>query len=166
MNSGKIFEKNFKASIPQDVFYYRLRDSTASFYGGGDGSNIRFQTPNACDAILFGNRTLFLCELKSHGGKSLPFNCVRQNQIEQLTKAAKFPFIIPALVIFFPDVERCFAVEINAWNNLVDASKKKSANIAEIAQAGFEVGVTKLKVNYKYDVASMVKDLTEDFNGR
>ena len=36
MNSGKIFEKNFKASIPSGVFYYRLRDSTASFYGGGD----------------------------------------------------------------------------------------------------------------------------------
>ena len=162
MNSGKIFEKNFKASIPQDVFYYRLRDSTASFYGGGDGSNIRFQAQNMCDCVLFGNRTLFLCELKSHNGKSIPFSCVRENQIEQLTKAAKFPFIIPALVIFFPDVEKCWAVHINDWNNLVDASKKKSANIAEIAQAGFEVGVTKLKVNFKYDVQTMMKDLSED----
>lgn len=162
MNSGKIFERNFKASIPPDVFYYRLRDSTASFYGGGDGSNIRFQAQNMCDNILFGNRTLFLCELKSHNGKSIPFNCVRENQIEQLTKAAKFPFIIPALVIFFPDVERCFAVEINDWNNLVDASKKKSANIAEIAEIGYEVRVTKLKVNFKYDIQNMIKDLSED----
>jgi Recombination protein U. len=162
VNSGKIFERNFKASIPPDVFYYRLRDSTASFYGGGDGSNIRFQAQNMCDNILFGNRTLFLCELKSHNGKSIPFNCVRENQIEQLTKAAKFPFIIPALVIFFPDVERCFAVEINDWNNLVDASKKKSANIAEIAEIGYEVRVTKLKVNFKYDIQNMIKDLSED----
>lgn len=165
MNSGKIFERNFKASIPSDVFYYRLRDSTASFYGGGDGSNIRFQAQNMCDNILFGNRTLFLCELKSHNGKSVPFNCVRQNQIDQLTASAKFPFIIPVLVIFFPDVERCFAVHINDWNNLVDASTKKSANVAEIAQAGFEVGVTKLKVNFKYDVAKMMNDLSEDLNG-
>lgn len=119
-----------------------------------------------CDCFLFGNRTLFLCELKSHNGKSIPFNCVRENQIEQLTAAEKFPFIIPVLVIFFPDVERCFAVEIEDWNNLMDASKKKSANISEIALAGYEVGVTKLKVNYKYDVANMVKDLTEDSNGR
>lgn len=111
------------------------------------------------DCIIFGNRTLFICELKSHQGKSIPFNCIRENQIEQLTEAAKFPFIIPALVIFFPDVESCFAVEINDWNNLVDASKKKSANIAEIEQAGFEVGVTKLKVNYKYDVDGMMKKL-------
>ena len=162
MNSGKIFEQNFKASIPPGVFYYRLRDSTASFYGGGDGSNIRFQTPNMADCIIFGNRTLFICELKSHQGKSIPFSCVRENQIEQLTKAAKFPFIIPALVIFFPDVEKCWAVHIDDWNNLVDASKKKSANIAEIAQAGFEVGVTKLKVNFKYDVQTMMKDLSED----
>jgi recombination protein U len=166
MNSGKIFEKNFKASIPQDVFYYRLRDSTASFYGGGDGSNIRFQQSNMCDCILFGNQTLFLCELKSHKGKSIPFNCIRKNQIEQLTAAAKFPFIIPALVIFFPDVERCFSVHINDWNNLVDASKKKSANIAEIEQAGFEVRTRKLKTNFRYDVAKMIDDLMGDLNDK
>ena len=115
-----------------------------------------------CDCILFGNQTLFLCELKSHKGKSIPFSCIRENQIEQLTAAAKFPFIIPALVIFFPDCEKCFAVHINDWNNLVDASTKKSANIAEIALAGYEVGVTKLKVNYKYDVQTMMKNLSED----
>lgn len=119
-----------------------------------------------CDCVLFGNRTLYLCELKSHQGKSIPFNCIRENQIEQLTAAAKFPFIIPALVIFFPECERCFAVEINDWNNLVDASKKKSANISEIALAGYGVGVTKLKVNYRYDVAKMMDDLMEDSNGR
>jgi recombination protein U len=166
MNSGKIFEKNFKASIPQDVFYYRLRDSTASFYGGGDGSNIRFQQSNMADCIIFGNRTLFICELKSHKGKSIPFNCIRKNQIEQLTAAAKFPFIIPALVIFFPDVERCFSVHINDWNNLVDASKKKSANIAEIEQAGFEVRTRKLKTNFRYDVAKMIDDLMGDLNDK
>ena len=159
MNSGKIFEQNFKASIPPDVFYYRLRDSPATF---GNGEQTRFSTSNMCDCILFGNRTLYLCELKSHQGKSIPFNCIRENQIEQLTAAAKFPFIIPALVIFFPDCEKCFAVHINDWNNLVDASKKKSANIAEIEQAGFEIGVTKLKVNYKYDIQTMMKDLSED----
>ncbi|HBT65921.1 MAG TPA: hypothetical protein DEB10_14775 [Ruminococcaceae bacterium] len=166
MNSGKIFEKNFKASIPPDVFYYRLRDSTASFYGGGDGSNIRFQQSNMADCIIFGNRTLFICELKSHKGKSIPFSCIRENQIEQLTAAAKFPFIIPALVIFFPDVERCFSVHINDWNNLVDASKKKSANIAEIEQAGFEVRTRKLKTNFRYDVAKMIDDLMGDLNDK
>ena len=118
------------------------------------------------DCIIFGNRTLFICELKSHKGKSIPFNCIRKNQIEQLTAAAKFPFIIPALVIFFPDVERCFSVHINDWNNLVDASKKKSANIAEIEQAGFEVRTRKLKTNFRYDVAKMIDDLMGDLNDK
>lgn len=115
-----------------------------------------------CDCVLFGNRTLFLCELKSHKGKSIPFSCIRENQIEQLTAASKFPSIVSALVIFFPECERCFAVHINDWNNLVDASKKKSANITEIAQAGFEVEVKKLKVNYRFDVQGMMNDLMED----
>lgn len=163
MNAGKKFELNFKNSIPANLFYYRFRDSPASF---GNGTQTRFSTSNMCDCMLFGNRTLYLCELKSHQGKSIPFNCIRENQIEQLTAAAKFPFIIPALVIFFPECEKCFAVHINDWNNLVDSSAKKSANISEIALAGYEVGVTKLKVNYRYDVAKMMDDLMEDSNGR
>jgi len=51
---------------------------------------------------------------------------------------------------------------ITSTNNLVDASKKKSANITEIAQAGFEVEVKKLKVNYRFDVQGMMNDLMED----
>lgn len=48
---------------------------------------------------------------------------------------------------------------VMAFCNLVDASKKKSANIAEIAQAGFEVGVRKLKTNFRYDLQTMMKKL-------
>lgn len=51
---------------------------------------------------------------------------------------------------------------ITSTNNLVDASKKKSANIAEIEQAGFEVRTRKLKVNYRFDVQGMMNDLMED----
>lgn len=159
LNSGKRFERDFRASIPPNVWYYRFRDSPASF---GQGTQTRFATSNICDCILFGNSKLFLCELKSHQGKSLPFSCVRPNQIEQMQKAAKFSCIIPTLVVFFPDVERCFAVHIDDWNNLVDASKKKSANIAEIEQAGYEVGVIKLRTNYRLDVQNMMKKLLED----
>ena len=162
MNSGKKFEQDFRKSIPENIWYYRLRDSPASF---GQGTQTRFATSNICDCILFGNSTLFLCELKSHKGKSLPFNCVRQNQIEQMQKAAKFDCIIPALVIFFPDVERCFAIHIYDFVNLVDASKKKSANVSEFAENGFEIGVTKLKTHYRYDVEKMMRDLKEDLYG-
>jgi hypothetical protein len=48
----------------------------------------------------------------------------------------------------------------------VDASKKKSANVAEIAQAGFEVRARKLKTNFRYDVAKMMNDLMGDLNDK
>ena len=55
---------------------------------------------------------------------------------------------------------------ITSTNNLVDASKKKSANIAEIEQAGFEVRTRKLKTNFRYDVAKMIDDLMGDLNDK
>ena len=34
MNEGKKFEQDFRNSMPEDVFYYRLRDGTAAWSGG------------------------------------------------------------------------------------------------------------------------------------
>ena len=38
-NIGKKFEKNWKASMPNDIFYYRLKDQAQSF---GGASKLRF----------------------------------------------------------------------------------------------------------------------------
>ena len=32
-NLGKKFEENFKQSVPNEIFYYRFRDSGSSYYG-------------------------------------------------------------------------------------------------------------------------------------
>lgn len=38
-NIGKKFENNWKASMPNDIFYYRLKDQAQSF---GGASKLRF----------------------------------------------------------------------------------------------------------------------------
>ena len=77
MTSGKRFEKNVKDSIPEEYFYYRFKDGTSS-WGGND--QVRFQARNICDSMLYNGYNLYLLELKSHKGKSLPLSCIRENQ--------------------------------------------------------------------------------------
>ena len=156
INSGKKFEQDFKASVPPNVWYYRFRDGTAN-YSGGTNENVRFQQSNIADCMIFGYEKLFICELKSHKGKSIPFNCIRENQIEQMQKAAKFDGIIPLMIIHFADIERTFSVHINDFCRLMSASEKKSANIAEIESTGIEIAARKLKVNYRYDLEEFLK---------
>lgn len=157
MNNGKKFEQDFKNSVPTNVWYYRFRDGTASFYGGGDGNNIRFQQNNICDCEIFTGSKLLLCELKSHKGKSIPFNCIRENQIKQMSEAGQFGSIIPLLIINFADCERAFAVHISNFKSLMETSPKKSANITEIQEIGQEIVCTKKISHYRYGVDDLLK---------
>lgn len=107
--------------------------------------------------MIFGYGKLFICELKSHKGKSIPFNCIRQNQIEQMQKAAMHKGIICLLIIHFADCERTYAVPIDDFMVMMQGSAKKSANISEIECVGEEITARKLKVNYRYDLDKLLK---------
>lgn len=75
-NIGKTFEQEFKECVPPDYYLYRLKDDTSGFYG----------VSNPCDYILFRSPYLFLVELKTHKGKSIPIAKIRPNQIQGIDK--------------------------------------------------------------------------------
>ena len=74
-NTGKKFEEDIKKSIDDTAFLYRLKDSGGSWQGGNKG---RFTPSNICDFILFKGSKLYLLELKSHKGKSIPYTAIKQ----------------------------------------------------------------------------------------
>ena len=60
-NQGKVFEENFRASLNldnPDLFYYRFKDSPASF-GNQDNDFVRFTNNNICDNMIFYKGYLF-----------------------------------------------------------------------------------------------------------
>ena len=71
-NLGKMFENkfkdNWKTCFPQG-FIYRLPDQMSGY---------RYTSSNLCDFICFNEKILFLIELKSHKGASLPFKNITQ----------------------------------------------------------------------------------------
>jgi len=74
MNAGKQFEKDFKASVLDDQFYLRLKDAG----GWSKSADLRFTPSQLCDCLLFTRGTLYLLELKSHTGRSIPASCLKQ----------------------------------------------------------------------------------------
>lgn len=162
-NLGKVFEQNFRKSIPDSdkIYYYRLKDSASSYYGGNQ--QLRFSQSNIADAFLFHvteyMNYLLILEFKNHKGKSLPINCIRENQLKEMVEASKKMDVIPLLVVFFSDIERCFSLRIEDVNNYIKTSGRKSIPLEYFEQTAIEIEVTKLRTNYKYNIEEWLNNI-------
>lgn len=153
LKSGKKFEKEWRDSIPQDVFFYRFRDGTSAW---GNQDNTRFQQTNMCDCEMFDGYNLYLLELKSHKGKSLPFSAIRKNQLEELVKANTYKNIIAGFVINFTDVGKTFFVWAVDVFDFIRLSERKSIPIDWCDTFGYKIFGQLKKVNYKWDIESFI----------
>lgn len=163
-NQGKIFENNFRLSIPKtpNVFYYRLKDTASSYYGGNEF--LRFSQSNIADAFLlytnkdFGLTHLLILELKNHKGKSLPYNAIRENQLNEMIRANEYTCVVPLIIVFFSDIERCFALHIVKVMKFMQESERKSIPVEYFEQEGTEIEVTKLRTNYRYNIEKFLEE--------
>lgn len=145
-NAGKEFEEDFKKSIPSDVFYLRLKDS-----GGWQKSETtRFSSFNIADCLVFDSENLFVLELKSHQGKSLPFSCIRTKQLEGLRGAGKFKNIIAGIIVNFRDVEQTYFLGSDKLWEYIYEEDRKSIPIDYFRQEGVVIHQVKKKVHYSY----------------
>ena len=160
-NLGKQFEQDFRKSIPinNKIYYYRLKDSNNNW---NRSENIRFSQNNIADAIMFYNGNflsyLFILEFKSHKGKSLPLTCIRDNQLKEMTEASKKIGVRPMLVVFFSDVEKCYALDIEDVNIFIKLCDRKSIPLEYFENNAKEIEVIKLRTNYKYNIEKWLKE--------
>jgi recombination protein U len=159
MNSGKVFEKCFKDSL-KDIFCLRLKDGTSAW---GTQLNTRFQSFNPCDMIVHHMGYLFLLELKSHKGKSIPFNCIREKQLSELCKHSVYEGVLPMIVFNFREHEKTYAVHIKDVEEFIITSKindtRKSFPLAWVDEIGYYIPCKLKKVNYSYDVVSTLNEI-------
>lgn len=156
MKSGKRFENNFKKSVPSNIFFYRFKDGTASW---DKGSLTRFQQKNICDCMLFDGSRLYLFELKSIKGKSIPFSNIRENQLKELSKAQKFKNIIAGIVIEFNELDRAFFIDIKNVIEFMNTSDRKSIPLDYLEIEGIEIEVTKKKVNCNFNIRKLLNEI-------
>jgi len=156
MNAGKSFEVDFIKSVPDEWFKYRLNDSASSWQGG---DNSRFTPSNICDFIVYNNK-LWLLELKSHKGKSIPLSCIRPKQVEGLLKAYK-KGTNAGFIFNFRDVEQTYYVNANHINCFLVSKTRKSIPLSWIEEMGTLIPQMKKRVRYNYNLEFMS---SEEFN--
>lgn len=166
-NTGKVFEEQIKKSIPDDAYYYRLKDSSSSF--SHDGSS-RFTPKNPFDCFVFYKQTLFTLELKTTNATSFSFERsksdkgkkIHYHQIEALTDSSKFNDVISGFLLDFQDSETYF-LEINNFNKFMEESDKLSINESNIIQYnGIKIEKEKKRVKHNYNILKLLDILIEE----
>lgn len=150
-NIGKVLEEEFKASIPREYFYYRLKDSSGAWSGG---DKTRFTPSNICDCIVFANDKLYFIEIKNTMGTSLPFGNIKKNQLEGMSKI-NHEGIKAYFIICYRTKEKCYAVEATKVKEFIEKSKRKSIPVSFCEENGLEIKMQKKKVRYKLDLKEL-----------
>lgn len=154
-NPGKVFEEDIKKSVPKEYWIYRFKDGTANF-SGSKNENVRFQAHNICDFMIMTKENLILLELKSHKGSSIPFSCIRKNQIEEMTKI-EHSKIKSYFLLNFRDSEKTYAILAIDLKNYMENSNRKSVPISWCEEHGVEIVAIKKKIRYEY----LIKDFLD-----
>ena len=162
-NAGKLFEQDIKASMTDNIFYLRLKDSAGAWQG--TQSNTRFTASNACDCILHFGGVLFLAELKSHKGKSIPFNCFRESQLRELAKVTPRKHEIAIALLNFRDVSETYIVLFADIIDFIDESNRngtrKSIPLEWVREVGYQVPQRLKKVRYTYSIEATLMELLQ-----
>lgn len=146
-NAGKIFEEEIRDSIPADFYVERYKDDTAGFYG----------VSNPADYRIYKYPLLFLLELKSHKGKSLPLSKISENQIKGLQKAVQYKGIYGGFIINFRELEETYFLAVGQVCDFIKLSSRKSIPVDYCRQAGVLIPQKKKRVRYSYDIGSLLK---------
>lgn len=171
-NSGKIFEQQFKKSVPEYCLLQRLNDTAQSF----KKSNFaRFTPQNPCDFFMYDSKShiLYCLELKSTKFKSMGFEDVNSNdnqnkmihkhQIISLTKFSDYDGVISGFLFNFRDennnTERTYFQDINSFNKMCNDINKKSFNEMDLILNGsIKISGTKKRLHYIWDIDGLLKN--------
>lgn len=150
-NEGKKFEEDFKKSIPDKYFVYRFKDGTANF-NGSKNENVRFQAHNICDFEVFAEDKLFLFELKSYNGASIPLSGIRKTQLEEMLKASKYENVEPYFILNYRALESVYAIGVQTLQKFIKTTERKSIPVKWCIENGIEIKWTKKKVRFVYNL--------------
>lgn len=148
-NPGKKFEEDFLKSIPSNIFKLRLKDDTFHF------KNVN----NPADIIIYYKGKLFVLELKSTKGKSLPYANIKENQFEGLNKISSVEGVIPGFLINFRSVEETYFLGIEQALSYKKREDKKSFPLEFIRQNGILIKCKKKRVRFTY----IIEDFLNNF---
>lgn len=148
-NNGHIFEDEFRKSVPEGVYFKKLKVSGQNYKGGG----------NEGDFLIYLYPNLYILELKSHKGKSIPFDCLRENQIKGLDFLTTVGGVKCGFIFNFRDLEETYFIDIKKIVKFIKEGKRKSFPIEWVREEGILIEQKKLRVRYRYNLHKFLSEV-------
>ena len=139
-DAGKKFEQDFRASIPPDFYVERYKDDTAGFKG----------VANPADYRLYKYPYTFLLEFKTHKGKSIPLEKIRDSQIKGMAKAVEHKGIYGGFIFNYRDLEETYYVPVMAIVEFINSKVRKSIPVEWCREQGVRIEQKKKISRYAY----------------
>lgn len=167
-NEGKIFEQYWRKSMPEDVFYLRIKDSATSF--GHNSSSTRFTLSNPCDSLIFYDGFLIPMELKSTKSTSFSIQkslddsnkMIKFAQIQSLYKMSQFEKIISGFILDFRG-SNTYWLSIFNFMNFFNVTDKRSINEKDVINyKGIKINKTLKRTRFSYDIESLLKNIIKE----
>lgn len=162
INPGKIFESEIRDSVPNNIFFYRLKDPAQGFSGG---STTRFSLHNECDIFLYKYPVLVALELKSTQNTSLTFSLtsndknIKACQIKGLSNFSLYDGIRAGFLFNFRKTGNTYFLDINDFLLFLLNSTKKSINEKDVIEyGGLEIESRKKRKRFVYNIEILVKE--------
>lgn len=154
MNPGKEFERAFSESTKKEMAIIRLHDPAASF---GGSKKTRFSHRNVCDFIGYSHPFMYLFELKSHLGKSVPFDKIitkeSDKRLKKMVELGKHTGVKPFVVFNWRDVGNdTFAVPAFFVLSYIENAPRKSVPYDWTKDNGDLIKSKIKRVRYSYDI--------------
>lgn len=131
-NPGKLFEQDWKRSVPNGVYLFRPADCGGWRRGVPE---IRFTPTNPFDFLMYRKPDLWALELKSVKRQRVPFDTLRPNQRKGLAQAS-MQGVNAGVVVLFREEAEAYYIPIQMWEEYERISDKKSMNRDEVEQIG------------------------------
>lgn len=150
-NKGKKFEGVVKASFEQvaGVSIDRFRDAPRKLKG----------VDNPSDFVVYKKPHEVYVECKSHKGNTLPFSCIRDEQINGMMEKAKIEGVKAGVIIWFIDHDFTIWVPIQEVVAMIKAGYK-SINIKDLNYTNFiKIEGQKKRVYFAYDMKNFLEEL-------
>ena len=168
MKPGKQFEKDFEQSCKKTMPYIRFNDPASSFNTECNGcpkKKTRFAASHLCDAVAYSYPNMFLFELKSVQGKSIPFKNIvkneRDNRLNKMVECGHEDGVESFVVINFRAVNKTYAMYAFLVKEYIEmVSNRASIPILHCERMGFLIDQKLKRVHYGYDIEGFVEKLT------
>jgi len=152
-NKGKIFEDVIKKSFEkaQGVSIDRLRDAPKKM------KNV----DNPSDFIVYKYPHEIYVECKSHKGNTLPFSCIREEQLDGMFRKNVIDGVMAGIIVWYIDHDKTFWIPIVEVYNIRNIGAK-SINIKDLTERNsIVIRGRKKRVYFDYDMEDFLKRLYE-----